>query len=175
MSAAPRPREPLIIATRASELAVRQARQVQDALAQRGVVAELKTYRTTGDKRLDEPLSAIGGKGLFTRELETDLARGAVDCCVHSLKDLPTDSPPGLTIGAVLAREDPRDVLVVSSAEGRSSCRRGLHAQPAARTMHDPRFPETSVTSSFHVSHTLTSTGVSSRWTEALDRGPTSA
>jgi hydroxymethylbilane synthase len=118
VSAAPRPREPLIIATRASELAVRQARQVQDALAQRGVVAELKTYRTTGDKRLDEPLSAIGGKGLFTRELETDLARGAVDCCVHSLKDLPTDSPPGLTIGAVLAREDPRDVLVVSSVVG---------------------------------------------------------
>jgi hydroxymethylbilane synthase len=78
--------QPLLIATRASELAVRQARQVQEALAQRGVAAELKTYRTTGDKRLDEPLSAIGGKGLFTRELETDLAKGVVDCCVHSLK-----------------------------------------------------------------------------------------
>jgi hydroxymethylbilane synthase len=108
----------LLIATRASELAVRQARQVQEALAQRGVTAELKTYRTTGDKRLDEPLSAIGGKGLFTRELESDLAKGVVDCCVHSLKDLPTEGPRGLTIAAVLEREDPRDVLIVNSIVG---------------------------------------------------------
>src|SRR6185295_17163349 len=110
--------QPLLIATRASELAVRQARQVQEALAQRGVAAELKTYRTTGDKRLDEPLSAIGGKGLFTRELETDLAKGVVDCCVHSLKDLPTESPRGLAIAAILEREDPRDVLIVNNVVG---------------------------------------------------------
>jgi len=76
------------------------------------------TYRTTGDKRLDEPLSAIGGKGLFTRELESDLAKGVVDCCVHSLKDLPTEAPRGLTIAAVLEREDPRDVLIVNSIVG---------------------------------------------------------
>jgi hydroxymethylbilane synthase len=110
--------QPLLIATRASELAVRQARQVQEALAQRGVAAELKTYRTTGDKRLDEPLSAIGGKGLFTRELETDLAKGVVDCCVHSLKDLPTESPRGLALAAILEREDPRDVLIVNNVVG---------------------------------------------------------
>jgi len=115
---APRASRPLLIATRASELAVRQARQVQEALAQRGVAAELKTYRTTGDKRLDEPLSSIGGKGLFTRELESDLAKGAVDCCVHSLKDLPTESPRGLAIAATLEREDPRDVLIVNSVVG---------------------------------------------------------
>lgn len=115
---APRTGRPLLIATRASELAVRQARQVQEALSQRGVAAELKTYRTTGDKRLDEPLSAIGGKGLFTRELETDLAKGVVDCCVHSLKDLPTESPRGLAIAAILEREDPRDVLIVNSVVG---------------------------------------------------------
>lgn len=108
----------VLIATRSSELALRQARQVQSALARAGVAAELKTYRTSGDKKLDEPLSAIGGKGLFTKELELDLARGVVDCCVHSLKDLPTEMPEGLTIGAILAREDPRDVLIVNSVTG---------------------------------------------------------
>jgi hydroxymethylbilane synthase len=111
----------LLIATRSSELALRQARQVQSALARSGVAAELKTYKTTGDKRLDEPLSAIGGKGLFTKELEVDLAKGAVDCCVHSLKDLPTELPDRLTIGAVLAREDPRDVLIVNGVTGATS------------------------------------------------------
>jgi hydroxymethylbilane synthase len=96
---------------------------VQAALARLGVIAELKTYKTTGDKKLDEPLSAIGGKGLFTRELEVDLARGVVQCCVHSLKDLPTDTSDavGLTIGAVLTREDPRDVLIVNSVTGATS------------------------------------------------------
>lgn len=84
----------------------------------RGVESELKTYRTTGDKRLDEPLSAIGAKGLFTKELEADLAHGRVNCCVHSLKDLPTETPPGLEIAALLPREDPRDVLVVNSVVG---------------------------------------------------------
>ncbi|HVZ76660.1 MAG TPA: hydroxymethylbilane synthase [Gemmatimonadaceae bacterium] len=102
------------IATRSSDLALRQAMMVQGALAARGVSAELVKYRTVGDKKLDEPLSAIGGKGLFTKELERDLARGKVDCCVHSLKDLPTESPDGLMIGAVLPREDPRDVLIVN-------------------------------------------------------------
>ncbi len=109
---------PLIIATRASELALRQARQVQSALEARGVASELKTYRTTGDKKLNESLSAIGGKGLFTKELESDLARGKVQLCVHSLKDLPTDSPAGLEVVALLPREDPRDALIVSSVVG---------------------------------------------------------
>ena len=111
----------LIIGTRVSELALRQARQVQRALEQRGVASELKTYKTTGDKRLNEPLSAIGAKGLFTKELETDLLKGKVHCCVHSLKDLPTDMPPGLEIVALLPREDPRDVLIVSEVVGAGS------------------------------------------------------
>lgn len=111
----------LLIATRSSELALRQARQVQAALARAGVIAELKTYKTSGDKKLDEPLSAIGGKGLFTKELEVDLARGTVQCCVHSLKDLTTEMSEGLTIGAVLPREDPRDVLIVNSVTGATS------------------------------------------------------
>jgi hydroxymethylbilane synthase len=102
------------IATRASELALRQARLVQTALGTRGAVAELRTYKTIGDKRLDEPLSAIGAKGLFTKELEDALGKGKVDCCVHSLKDLPTSQPPGLEVVAVLEREDPRDALVLN-------------------------------------------------------------
>ena len=102
------------IATRASQLALVQAGQVRDALAACGVVAELVTYTTLGDRRLDQPLSAIGAKGLFTAELEADLLTGAVDCCVHSLKDLPTASPAGLAIVALLEREDPRDALVLA-------------------------------------------------------------
>ena len=119
---------PIRIATRASELALRQARMVEASFDRQGRAAELKTFRTTGDKRLDEPLSAIGGKGLFTKELETALMKGTVDCCVHSLKDLPTESPEGLVIGAVLAREDPRDVLVLNDvieAEGLLDMPRG--------------------------------------------------
>jgi hydroxymethylbilane synthase len=105
---------PLKIGTRSSELALRQARLVQAALAAQGVQSELVTYRTVGDKRLDEPLSAIGAKGLFTRELEHDLERGKTQIAVHSLKDLPTDAPEDLVVAAVLEREDPRDALVVN-------------------------------------------------------------
>ena len=106
------------IGTRASELALRQARLVESALNERGVDADLVTFRTTGDKKLDEPLSAIGAKGLFTHELEVALARGKIDCAVHSLKDLPTDLPDELEIVALLKREDPRDVLVVNRDVG---------------------------------------------------------
>jgi hydroxymethylbilane synthase len=105
---------PILIATRSSELALFQARQVQAALAAAGVESELKTYKTVGDKRLDQPLSAIGAKGLFTKELEGDLAAGRVHCCVHSFKDLPTEMPSGLEVVALLPREDPRDVLLVN-------------------------------------------------------------
>jgi hydroxymethylbilane synthase len=106
------------IGTRASELALRQARHVQAALAARGVEAELVTYKTAGDKRIDEPLSAIGAKGLFTKELERALRTGKVACCVHSLKDLPTESPDGVVIAAILEREDPRDALIVNDSLG---------------------------------------------------------
>jgi hydroxymethylbilane synthase len=102
------------IGTRSSELALRQARLVQAALTERGIESELVTYRTLGDKRLDEPLSTIGAKGLFTKELEHDLRKGKTDLAVHSLKDLPTDSPAGLIVAAVLEREDPRDALVLN-------------------------------------------------------------
>lgn len=115
------------IATRSSELALFQARQVQQALAARDIASELVTYKTVGDRRLDQPLSAIGAKGLFTKELEDDLAAGRVHCCVHSLKDLPTEMPDGLELVALLPREDPRDVLIVN----RSLAVRSLAELPA--------------------------------------------
>jgi len=102
------------IGTRTSELALRQARMVQAALTAQGLESELVTYKTVGDKRLDESLSSIGAKGLFTKELETGLLKRKIDVAVHSLKDLPTESPHGLVVAAVLEREDPRDALVVN-------------------------------------------------------------
>jgi hydroxymethylbilane synthase len=106
------------IGTRASELALRQARLVENALLARGIRSELVTFKTTGDKKLDQPLAEIGAKGLFTHELEVALAKGKIDCAVHSLKDLPTESPDGLQVIAQLEREDPRDVLVVNRITG---------------------------------------------------------
>ena len=87
---------------------------MQAALTAQGLESELVTYKTVGDKRLDESLSAIGAKGLFTKELETALLKKKIDFAVHSLKDLPTESPDGLIVAAVLEREDPRDALVVN-------------------------------------------------------------
>jgi hydroxymethylbilane synthase len=87
---------------------------VQAALSEKGLESTLVTFKTVGDKRLDEALSAIGAKGLFTKELETALGKRKIDLAVHSLKDLPTESPEGLIVAAVLKREDPRDVLVVN-------------------------------------------------------------
>ena len=112
------PADAVRIGTRASELALRQARLVESALLARGIVSELVTFKTTGDKKLDQPLSEIGAKGLFTRELEIALTKNKIDCAVHSLKDMPTESPDGLEIVAQLEREDPRDVLVVNRQTG---------------------------------------------------------
>jgi hydroxymethylbilane synthase len=106
------------IGTRASELAIRQAKLVERALLDRGIRSELVTFRTTGDKKLDQPLSEIGAKGLFTHELEVALAKGKIDCAVHSLKDLPTESAADLEIVAQLEREDPRDCVVVNRVTG---------------------------------------------------------
>jgi hydroxymethylbilane synthase len=97
------------IGTRTSALALEQARQVQSALTARGVESELVPFTTLGDQRLNESFLAIGAKGIFTAELEEALARGTIDCAVHSLKDLPTDAT-GLV--AMLPRADPRDVVV---------------------------------------------------------------
>jgi hydroxymethylbilane synthase len=95
-------------------LALWQARHVADMLEKTnpGARVELVTIKTKGDKILDAPLAQIGGKGLFTKEIEDALLGGTVDLAVHSMKDLPTELPGGLKLAAVLEREDPRDVFV---------------------------------------------------------------
>lgn len=77
-----------------------------------GMPVCLKVIKTTGDKILDVPLAKVGGKGLFTKEIEVELESGDVDLAVHSMKDVPTEMPDGLMIGAMPERVDPRDVMV---------------------------------------------------------------
>jgi hydroxymethylbilane synthase len=102
------------IGTRASVLALAQARSVATALGQAEV--EIVPMRTEGDRLADVRLAVVGGKGLFVREIEDALLRGDIDAAVHSLKDLPAGQPPGLTLAAFPAREDARDVLVARRA-----------------------------------------------------------
>ncbi len=104
----------IIFATRPSKLARWQTNYVMGLLRQAlpGITCEEVVITTRGDKVLDKPLPEIGGKGLFTQELEAELLSGNVDVAVHSLKDLPVENTPGLTVGAIPTREDPRDVLV---------------------------------------------------------------
>jgi hydroxymethylbilane synthase len=105
----------LILGTRGSDLALVQTRDVAARLgrAHPGLALEEKIIRTTGDKRLDVSLSSPGSleKGLFTKELEEALLGGSVHSAVHSLKDLPTEQPPGLVVGAILERADLSDAL----------------------------------------------------------------
>lgn len=103
----------LIIGTRGSELALWQANYVKDRLAEIGVDAELKVIKTQGDIVQHLRLDKLEGKGFFTKELEEELLNGGIDLAVHSHKDLPTVHPPGLTIAAVTAREDPSELLII--------------------------------------------------------------
>ena len=102
------------IGTRGSPLARWQAEWVAARLraAHPGLGVELVEIRTHGDRDRNSPLAAIGGAGLFTKEIQRALADGAVDIAVHSLKDLPTDSPPGLVLGAIPGREEVADALI---------------------------------------------------------------
>jgi hydroxymethylbilane synthase len=119
--------ETLRIGTRSSALALWQAHWVRQRLeeAHAGLRVELVEIQTKGDKILDAPLSRIGDKGLFTREIERALLDGEIDLAVHSLKDLPTTLPEGLTLGAVSEREDPRDALVSKGAASLDELPRG--------------------------------------------------
>jgi hydroxymethylbilane synthase len=103
---------PLRIGTRASALARWQAESVRAQLAAAGCAAELVLIRTSGDRDLETPLRLIGGKGVFTKEIENALLENRVDLAVHSMKDLPTALPEGLVIAAICRREDVRDALV---------------------------------------------------------------
>jgi len=102
------------IATRRSALAKWQANHVASLLRDRepGLEVRLLELMTRGDKILDVPLAEVGGKGLFVKEIEDALLRGDAEVAVHSMKDLPAELAPGLTIAATPVREDPRDALV---------------------------------------------------------------
>ena len=105
---------PLVIGSRGSKLALWQAEQARERLKllNPGIDIQIEIIKTTGDVKSD-PLSVIGGKGVFTKELEDALLDGRIDMAVHSLKDLPTILPEGLSISAICEREDPRDALVL--------------------------------------------------------------
>ena len=106
------------IGTRKSKLALWQANYVKEFLEKTwGVEVELVKITTTGDKITDVPLAKIGGKGLFVKEIEKALMEGEIDLAVHSLKDVPTVLPKGLTLGAITKREFPYDVLISSSGK----------------------------------------------------------
>lgn len=118
----PTPAKPLMIGTRGSPLALAQAYETRERLA-RAFDLPLEAFdivviKTTGDKIIDRPLKEIGGKGLFTREIEADLLAGKIDIAVHSMKDMPTLQPEGLILDTYLPREDVRDAFISPTATG---------------------------------------------------------
>ncbi|HEX4002336.1 MAG TPA: hydroxymethylbilane synthase [Candidatus Acidoferrales bacterium] len=110
----------LRIGTRGSSLALWQANHIADSLAKlHGIETELVRIRTSGDRlqsasvaQVNDAIGAEGGKGIFIKEIEDALLSGAVDLAVHSMKDVPTETPAGLTFAAITKREDPRDCLI---------------------------------------------------------------
>lgn len=106
--------QPLRIATRQSRLALWQAEHVAAALREKhpGLDVVLVGMTTQGDRVLDRPLAEVGGKGLFIKELEVAIAEGRADIAVHSMKDVPSELPPGMTLSAMLPRADARDAFV---------------------------------------------------------------
>ncbi len=100
------------IGSRGSALALAQAGWVKRTLEQAGVSVEIIVIKTSGDRFVDRTIQFLGGKGVFTKEIEDALLGSEIDLAVHSMKDLPTELPEGLAIAAVPEREDPRDVVV---------------------------------------------------------------
>ena len=153
MTNLPSPNTPLRIGTRSSPLALAQAHETRDRLMGAfdlpPAAFEIIAIKTTGDIEQDRPLREIGGKGLFTREIEKDLLSGRIDIAVHSVKDMPVEQPDGLTLSTYLPRGDVRDALICSTAAdldelpagalvGTSSLRRKaqvLHRRPDLRVV----------------------------------------
>ncbi len=108
---------PVRLATRGSPLARWQATRVAELLAQTAGTVEIVVVETTGDRRTDVPIAEIGGQGVFAREIQTAVLEGRADLAVHSAKDLPALTPPGLELASVPERADPRDALVGSRLE----------------------------------------------------------
>ena len=118
----PSPASPLNIGTRGSPLALAQAHETRRRLAQAFDLPEeafaIVVIKVTGDQIQDRPLKEIGGKGLFTREIEEDLLSGKIDIAVHSMKDMPVDQPKGLLLDCYLPREDVRDAFISGTKTG---------------------------------------------------------
>jgi hydroxymethylbilane synthase len=112
------PSSPLRIGTRGSPLALAQAYETRKRLTNALNISEdsfeIVVISTSGDRILDRPLKEVGGKGLFTKEIERDMLDGKIDIAVHSMKDMPVEQPDGLTLGCYLPREDVRDAFVSS-------------------------------------------------------------
>jgi hydroxymethylbilane synthase len=124
----------LRIATRRSPLARWQAGHVADLLREREPGLEIRMHElvTRGDRVLDVPLAQVGGKGLFVKEIEDALLAGEAEIAVHSMKDLPAELAPGLTVGAVPEREDPRDALVAPKHGSLAKLPRGARVGTAS-------------------------------------------
>jgi hydroxymethylbilane synthase len=124
----------LRLGTRGSALARAQAGMIAAALerAHGGLAVPLVLIRTTGDQLQQGPLAPAGGKGLFVKEIEEALASGAVDFAVHSLKDVPAALAPGMVLGAIPRREDPRDVLIGGGDAGLTSLKHGARVGTAS-------------------------------------------
>lgn len=129
-----------VIGSRGSKLALIQAQIVKTQLESllTSLDVRIEVIKTSGDTSA-EPLSIIGGKGVFTKEIEDALLDHRVDIAVHSLKDLPTMVPPGLTIAAICKREDPRDALVLSSSNRRTNASLKTLSQDATVGTSSPR------------------------------------
>lgn len=136
----------LRIGTRGSRLATAQADMVARSLRARGTACEIVLVKTTGDRIQDRPLAEVGGKGLFTKELEEALLAGTIDLAVHSMKDVPVALPPSLALAAILEREHPADVFISPIAPslkalppgarvGTSSVRRAAQLRRARRDL----------------------------------------
>ncbi|MDB5479809.1 MAG: porphobilinogen deaminase [Caulobacteraceae bacterium] len=126
--------QPLRIGTRASKLALAQSGLIRDRIAKAlptGMVS-LAQITTSGDRIQDRTLTEIGGKGLFTKEIEDALLSGRIDCAVHSLKDMPALSPPGLVIAAIPEREDPRDAFLSVAYDSIEALPRGARLGTAS-------------------------------------------
>ena len=119
----------LTLGTRGSALALAQSGTIRDALEARGHAVRVEIIQTTGDRDQTSALSRIGGKGLFTKELDVALLEGRIDFAVHSLKDLPTELEPGVAVACVPEREDPRDVLIGPAGKLPAPTLHGLPAQ----------------------------------------------
>jgi hydroxymethylbilane synthase len=113
----PNIRRILRVGSRGSQLALWQARHIATQLNEAGVETQIEIIKTSGDKLPTVALTQAGGKGLFIKELEEALLAGTIDLAVHSLKDVPTELPEGLTIAAIPEREDPRDAILGSRLE----------------------------------------------------------